>query len=146
MKLLFENWFCNGLSEYRKICLSYNSNERNLPSEPDYTTDFEEERILASFLSNTDSDSAQFARGKLFSPFVKQEFIGSEVWDAEIVGDEVQMRYAFASEDPEDEEYEPLLILPRKEVAYAMDKWLAFLQREIDPDYSEIIDTEEAYR
>ncbi len=83
---------------------------------------------------------------KLRSPFVKQVFIGSEVWDAEIVGDEVQMRFVFASEDPEDEDYQPLLILPRKEVAYAVDKWLAFLQREIDPDYSEIIDTEEAYR
>lgn len=147
MKLIYKYWFSEVSKQYELHCLSYESKKRNLPSDPDYTTDFEEERILAAFLSNTDSVyAAQFARGKLFSQFVKQEFIGSEVWDAEIVGDEVQMRDAFASEDPEDEDYQPLLILPRKEVAYAMDKWLAFLQREVDPDYSEIIDTEEAYR
>ncbi len=80
------------------------------------------------------------------NPSVKRQLISTEGWDAEIVGDEVQMRFAFASEDPEDEDYQPILFLPRKEVAYAMEKWLAFLQRDIDPNYSEIIDTKEAYR
>ncbi|WP_225748559.1 DUF5376 family protein [Eikenella sp. Marseille-P7795] len=118
-----------------------------MPSEPDHTTDFEEERILAALLGNSDSlYSAPFAKDKLNNPSVKRQLISTEGWDAEIVGDEVQMRFAFASEDPEDEDYQPILFLPRKEVAYAMEKWLAFLQRDIDPNYSEIIDTKEAYR
>ncbi len=147
MKLIYEYWFNPIYNQHEPICLSYEANKRNLPSEPDHTTDFEEERILAALLGNSDSlYSALFAKDKLKNPSVKRQLISTEGWDAEIVDNEVQMRFAFASDDPEDEDYQPLLILPRKEVAYAMDKWLAFLQREVDPNYSEIIDTEEAYR
>ena len=50
------------------------------------------------------------------------------------------------SDDPDDENYKPPLILPRKEVAYAVEKWIAFLKKEIDPDYSEMIDTKDVYK
>ena len=50
------------------------------------------------------------------------------------------------SDDPDDENYKPPLILPRKEVAYAVEKWIEFLKKEINPEYSEIIDTEDVYK
>ena len=101
---------------------------------PSGDSDFEEEKILGMYLSNIDLR------------FVKEKYIGSESWDAEIIGDKVEMRFAFAEDDPNDEDYAPILTLPRREVAYAAAKWVKFLEREFDPEYSEIIDTEDAYR
>ena len=56
------------------------------------------------------------------------------------------MSFIMDSDDPDDENYKPPLILPRKEVAYAVEKWIAFLKKEIDPDYSEMIDTKDVYK
>ena len=91
----------------------------------------------------------EFARsvaGKLNSSFVKEGIVGSEAWGADIIGDKVEMYFNFSSEDPNDEDYAPVLILSRREVAYAAAKWVKFLEREFDPEYSEIIDTEDVYR
>lgn len=38
-------------------------------------------------------------------------------------------------------------LIPRKKLTYLLERWLAFIQKTItDPDYVEIIDSEDAYK
>ena len=146
MKLRFWQRYSKGWHEYVPDAISYHAMEYKVDGYPSGDSDFEEEKILGMYLSNIDLRFARLVFMDLNSPFVKEKYIGSESCDAEIIGDKVEMRFAFAEDDPNDEEYAPILTLPRREVAYAAAKWVKFLEREFDPEYSEIIDTEDVYR
>ncbi|MBH5329615.1 DUF5376 family protein [Eikenella sp. S3360] len=147
MKLIFRNIYSEGWKEYMHDAISYHAVKDKFDGYPAGDSDFEEEKMLGIYLYELRMiDVVKSILHKLKNPLAKTGLVGSESWYAEIIDDKVKMQFAFASEDPEDEDYQPILFLPRKEVAYAMGKWLAFLQRDIDPNYSEIIDTEEAYR
>ena len=146
MKLYFWQRLSEAWGIYVPSARSYQAIKYNLDGYPSGDSDFEEEKILGMYLSNIDLRFARLVFTDLNSPLVKEKYIGSESWDAEIIGDKVEMRFAFAEDDPNDEDYAPILTLPRREVAYAAAKWVKFLEREFDPEYSEIIDTEDVYR
>lgn len=75
--------------------------------------------------------------------------VSLRVWGAEIDRDNVWLEYMFF--DSETEEYDETdsfscrVCINRQEMIYAVTKWRDFLQRPIDPDYQEIIDTEDCY-
>ncbi|MBH5329510.1 DUF5376 family protein [Eikenella sp. S3360] len=146
MKLIFRIIYAEPWKRYITQAISYHAVKYKVDGYPVGDSDFEEEKILGMYLHDLKMiDVVKSILHKLKKPLAKTGLVGSESWYAEIIDDKVKMQFGFASEDPEDEDYQPILFLPRKEVAYAMEKWLAFLQRDIDPNYSEIIDTEEAY-
>ena len=147
MKLLFRHLYIESWHRYIPDAISYHAVQYKVDGYPSGDSDFEEEKILGTYLSDVNwMEFAHSVAGKLNSSFVKERIISSESWDAEIIGDKVEMRFTFAEDDPNDEDYAPILILPRREVAYAAAKWVKFLEREFDPEYSEIIDTEDVYR
>ena len=147
MKLLFRYIHIEDWNEYIPQAISYHAVQYKVDGYPSGDSDFEEEKILGMYLSQVNwMEFARSVAGKLNSSFVKEGIVGSEAWGADIIGDKVEMYFNFSSEDPNDEDYAPVLILPRREVASAAAKWVKFLEREFDPKYSEIIDTEDVYR
>jgi len=150
MKLFFGRYFSESIScnpYYKPYCNSYNAKILGLNSDPDGSTNFEKEKILAAYLSDMYTlRISQHELNNFNNPTIQNKDGGSEAWWANIRGDTVEMSFIMDSDDPDDENYKPPLILPRKEVAYAVEKWIEFLKKEINPEYSEIIDTEDVYK
>ena len=98
MKLRFWQRYSKGWHEYVPDAISYHAMEYKVDGYPSGDSDFEEEKILGMYLSNIDLRFARLVFTDLNSPFVKEKYIGSESWDAEIIGDKVEMRFAFAED------------------------------------------------
>ena len=147
MKFLFRYDYFNSLDMYFPHAYSFHSIKNKVINYPMGDSCFEEERILSLYLDcfRTSKD-AQDVLDMLNDKNIIEESPHTHEWFANIIGDVVNMKTVSASDNPNDVDYEPWLTLPRKEVAYALDKWRNFIQREIDPEYSEIIDTEDVYK
>lgn len=147
MRLKFWYIYIEAWNEYIPDATSYYALQKCVSANPDGTSKFEEEKILGCFLSNGRYlDFLYPVLKDLTNLNIQYKDGGSEAWWANIRGDTVEMSFIMDSDDPDDENYKPPLILPRKEVAYAVEKWIEFLKKEINPKYSEIIDTEDVYK
>ncbi|HDR1845460.1 TPA: DUF5376 domain-containing protein [Pasteurella multocida] len=90
---------------------------------------------------------------KLRDPTITWEWIGSQAFEALIDHDQIKVGYYLLDgleeediPDDVDERDTDARVIPRKEFAYLLEKWLDFYQRPItDMNYQEIIDTKEAY-
>ncbi|HDR0634417.1 DUF5376 domain-containing protein [Pasteurella multocida] len=90
---------------------------------------------------------------KLRDPTITWEWIGSQAFEALIDHDQIKVGYYLLDgleeediPDDVDERDTDARVIPRKEFAYLLEKWIAFYQRPItDMNYQEIIDTKEAY-
>ena len=151
MKIMFKYNYQNELKIYYPYATSLTAFRQKVSDFPNNTTDFEKEKVLAQYLS--DMPKIGFS-AHLYQCLHKlddqQSFVevSSSTYVAGIVNiNHIEITYAFGShDDPKDEDYAPWFIFPCKEVAYALDRWRNFIQREIDPEYSEIIDTEDVYK
>ena len=114
--------FLNGYGPY---CKSFNDNKS--------------EEFLAEYLVDSDIRLAKYALGKLENKDITNDFVGSEGWDADIMGDKVMIELS-------NNNYEDKIYIDRKIVAYAVSRWLKFLERDMDINYEEIIDTEDMYK
>ena len=150
MKLMFKYNYQKVLKIYYPYATSLTAFQQKVSDFPDNTTNFEEEKILAQYLSSMPKigNSTRLHR-YLHDLNSQQSFIDirSNTYIAGIINcNYIEITYAFGSDELEDEDYMPWFILPCKEVAYALDRWRNFIQREIDPKFSEIINTEDAYK
>ncbi|MDY0640478.1 DUF5376 domain-containing protein [Pasteurella multocida] len=90
---------------------------------------------------------------KLRDPTITWEWIGSQAFEALIDHDQIKVGYYLLDgleeediPDDVDERDTDARVIPRKEFAYLLEKWIAFYQRPItDMNYQEIIDTKDAY-
>ncbi|NNH91728.1 DUF5376 domain-containing protein [Pasteurella multocida] len=90
---------------------------------------------------------------KLRDPTITWEWIGSQAFEALIDHDQIKVGYYLLDgleeediPDDVDERDTDARVIPRKEFAYLLEKWLDFYHRPItDMNYQEIIDTKEAY-
>ncbi|HEA3287048.1 TPA: DUF5376 domain-containing protein [Pasteurella multocida] len=90
---------------------------------------------------------------KLRDPTITWEWIDSQAFEALIDHDQIKVGYYLLDgleeediPDDVDERDTDARVIPRKEFAYLLEKWIAFYQRPItDMNYQEIIDTKEAY-
>ncbi|HDR1161726.1 TPA: DUF5376 domain-containing protein [Pasteurella multocida] len=89
----------------------------------------------------------------LRDPTITWEWIDSQAFEALIDHDQIKVGYYLLDgleeediPDDVDERDTDARVIPRKEFAYLLEKWLDFYQRPItDINYQEIIDTKEAY-
>ncbi|HDR1500130.1 TPA: DUF5376 family protein, partial [Pasteurella multocida] len=89
----------------------------------------------------------------LKNPSLDREWIDAEPFEALIDHDQIKVGFYLLDDmkeedipDDVDERDTDARVIPRKEFAYLLEKFLAFKQRPIiDPHYQEIIDTKEAY-
>ena len=90
-------------------------------------------------MADSDIEFAKYALGKLENKDIINDFVGSEGWDADIMGDKVMIELSNTN-------YDKKVYIDRKIVAYAVSRWLKFLERDMDINYEEIIDTEDMYK
>ncbi|HDR1525748.1 TPA: DUF5376 domain-containing protein [Pasteurella multocida] len=89
----------------------------------------------------------------LRDPTITWEWIDSQAFEALIDHDQIKVGYYLLDgleeediPDDVDERDTDARVIPRKEFAYLLEKWLDFYHRPItDMNYQEIIDTKEAY-
>ncbi|MFC1120266.1 DUF5376 family protein [Pasteurella multocida] len=89
----------------------------------------------------------------LKNPSLDREWIDAEPFEALIDHDQIKVGFYLLDDmkeedipDDVDERDTDARVIPRKEFAYLLEKFLAFKQSPIiDPHYQEIIDTKEAY-
>ncbi|WP_424407938.1 DUF5376 domain-containing protein [Pasteurella sp. PK-2025] len=90
---------------------------------------------------------------KLRDPTITWDWIDSQAFEALIEHDQIKVGFYLLDDmeeedipDDVDERDTDARVIPRKEFAYLLEKWLDFYQRPItDMNYQEIIDTKEAY-
>ena len=74
--------FLNGYGSY---CKSFNDNQS--------------EEFLAEYLADSDIEFAKYALGKLENKDITNDFVGSEGWDADIMGDKVMIELSNTNYD-----------------------------------------------
>ncbi|HED4417582.1 TPA: DUF5376 domain-containing protein [Pasteurella multocida] len=140
MKVRFRYWEFQG--SIHKTCGVYESdNEEN-------------DGVITDYLGSLDWLSwMSEVLEKLRDPTITWEWIGSQAFEALIDHDQIKVGYYLLDgleeediPDDVDERDTDARVIPRKEFAYLLEKWIAFYQRPItDMNYQEIIDTKEAY-
>ncbi|MGC6360408.1 DUF5376 domain-containing protein [Bisgaard Taxon 45] len=140
MKVIFAYWEFQG-SIY-KTCGVYESDNR------------ENDGVITDYLSTLDWLSwMSEVLEKLRDPTITRDWISSQAFDALIEHDQIKVGYYLLDDmeeedipDDVDERDTDARVIPRKEFAYLLEKWLDFYHRPItDMNYQEIIDTKEAY-
>lgn len=84
---------------------------------------------------------------------IDKDYVSTDVMDAVIDKDKVYLGFSLylpedrpADYDPSEEKY---YIIDREELTYLVRRWYSFIQRPVElkqPDYQEIIDSEDAYK
>lgn len=133
MKIIFEYHLYQHENKLSDICMPMNINNEKEKILCGYLDDCACVRLVGLFLDS------------LYDRTLQKDDISTEAWEAMINGDMVEMNFEFLSEE-EKEDKDNILLIPRKELAYALEKWKVFLQREPEADYQEIIDTEDVYK
>ncbi|XWY22267.1 DUF5376 domain-containing protein [Bisgaard Taxon 45] len=140
MKVLFSYGTYN--NRPYKACSVYESDNR------------ENDGVITDYLSTLDWLSwMSEVLEKLRDPTITRDWISSQAFDALIDHDQIKVGYYLLDDmeeedipDDVDERDTDARVIPRKEFAYLLEKWIAFYQRPItDMNYQEIIDTKEAY-
>ncbi|HDR1206278.1 TPA: DUF5376 domain-containing protein [Pasteurella multocida] len=140
MKVLFSYGTYNN-RPYKACCIYESDNEEN-------------DGVITDYLGSLDWLSwMSEVLEKLRDPTITWEWIGSQAFEALIDHDQIKVGYYLLDgleeediPDDVDERDTDARVIPRKEFAYLLEKWIAFYQRPItDMNYQEIIDTKEAY-
>ncbi|HEA3288565.1 TPA: DUF5376 domain-containing protein [Pasteurella multocida] len=140
MKVLFSYGTYNN-RPYKACCVYESDNEEN-------------DGVITDYLGSLDWLSwMSEVLEKLRDPTITWEWIGSQAFEALIDHDQIKVGYYLLDgleeediPDDVDERDTDARVIPRKEFAYLLEKWIAFYQRPItDMNYQEIIDTKEAY-
>ncbi|MFC1025628.1 DUF5376 domain-containing protein [Pasteurella multocida] len=140
MKVLFSYGTYNN-RPYKACCVYESDNEEN-------------DGVITDYLGSLDWLSwMSEVLEKLRDPTITWEWIGSQAFEALIDHDQIKVGYYLLDgleeediPDDVDERDTDARVIPRKEFAYLLEKWLDFYQRPItDMNYQEIIDTKEAY-
>ncbi|NNH91719.1 DUF5376 domain-containing protein [Pasteurella multocida] len=142
MKVRFRYWEFQG--SIHKTCGVYESDNR------------ENDGVITDYL-RTIPDSYEDNGFKVLAavkdPTITREWIDSQAFEALIEHDQIKVGFYLLDDmeeedipDDVDERDTDPRVIPRKEFAYLLEKWIAFYQRPItDMNYQEIIDTKEAY-
>jgi len=75
--------------------------------------------------------------------------IGTEDFDAFIDHNRVKLGFDLLDkcDEIDDESDHTEYLIPRKKLTYLLERWSAFMQKPItDPNYQEVIDSEDAYK
>ncbi|MGC6409072.1 DUF5376 domain-containing protein, partial [Bisgaard Taxon 45] len=140
MKVLFSYGTYNN-RPYKACCVYESDNEEN-------------DGVITDYLGSLDWLSwMSEVLEKLRDPTITRDWISSQAFDALIDHDQIKVGYYLLDDmeeedipDDVDERDTDARVIPRKEFAYLLEKWIAFYQRPItDMNYQEIIDTKEAY-
>ncbi|HDR1224749.1 TPA: DUF5376 domain-containing protein [Pasteurella multocida] len=140
MKVLFSYGTYN--NRPYKACCVYESNNR------------ENDEVIIDYLSTLERLSwMSKVLEMLRDSTITWEWIDSQAFEALIDHDQIKVGYYLLDgleeediPDDVDERDTDARVIPRKEFAYLLEKWIAFYQRPItDMNYQEIIDTKEAY-
>ncbi|HDR1878092.1 TPA: DUF5376 domain-containing protein [Pasteurella multocida] len=122
-----------------------------------YESDNEEnDGVITDYLSTIPgsyADNGFKVLAAVKDPTITRDWISSQAFDALIEHDQIKVGFYLLDDmkeedipDDVDERDTDARVIPRKEFAYLLEKFLAFKQRPIiDPHYQEIIDTKEAY-
>ncbi|HDR1227921.1 TPA: DUF5376 domain-containing protein [Pasteurella multocida] len=140
MKVLFSYGTYN--NRPYKACCVYESNNR------------ENDEVIIDYLSTLERLSwMSKVLEMLRDSTITWEWIDSQAFEALIDHDQIKVGYYLLDgleeediPDDVDERDTDARVIPRKEFAYLLEKWLDFYHRPItDMNYQEIIDTKEAY-
>ncbi|ATF75812.1 DUF5376 domain-containing protein [Pasteurella multocida] len=140
MKVLFSYGTYN--NRPYKACCVYESDNR------------ENDGVITDYLGSLDWLSwMSEVLEKLRDPTITWDWIDSQAFEALIDHDQIKVGFYLLDgleeediPDDVDERDTDARVIPRKEFAYLLEKWIAFYQRPItDMNYQEIIDTKEAY-
>ncbi|HDR1043959.1 TPA: DUF5376 domain-containing protein [Pasteurella multocida] len=140
MKVLFSYGTYN--NRPYKACCVYESDNR------------ENDGVITDYLGSLDWLSwMSEVLEKLRDPTITWDWIDSQAFEALIEHDQIKVGFYLLDgleeediPDDVDERDTDARVIPRKEFAYLLEKWIAFYQRPItDMNYQEIIDTKEAY-
>ncbi|MDP9501321.1 DUF5376 domain-containing protein [Bisgaard Taxon 45] len=140
MKVLFSYGTYNN-RPYKACCVYESDNEEN-------------DGVITDYLGSLDWLSwMSEVLEKLRDPTITWDWIDSQAFEALIDHDQIKVGFylldGLEEEDIPDDVDEidtDARVIPRKEFAYLLEKWIAFYQRPItDINYQEIIDTKEAY-
>ena len=109
--------------------------------------------VITTYISTlNDIDIVRLVLDDLKNLELTWEYIGTEAFDAYIDHDRVKVGFDLLDgydeyDEIDDERDHTEYLIPRKELTYLLERWLAFIQKPIpDPDYVEIIDSEDAYK
>ena len=107
-------------------------------------------RAIATYISTlNDIDIVSLVLDDLKNSELTWKYIGTEAFDAFIDHNRVKLGFDLLDkcDEIDDESDHTEYLIPRKKLTYLLERWLAFIQKPIpDPDYVEIIDSEEAYK
>ena len=107
-------------------------------------------RAIATYISTlNDIDIVSLVLDDLKNSELTWKYIGTEAFDAFIDHNRVKLSFDLLDkcDKIDDESDHAEYLIPRKKLTYLLERWLAFIQKPIpDPDYVEIIDSEEAYK
>ncbi|HDR1061260.1 DUF5376 domain-containing protein [Pasteurella multocida] len=140
MKVLFSYGTYNN-RPYKACCVYESDNEEN-------------DGVITDYLGSLDWLSwMSEVLEKLRDPTITWDWIDSQAFEALIDHDQIKVGFYLLDgleeediPDDVDERDTDARVIPRKEFAYLLEKWIAFYQRPItDMNYQEIIDTKEAY-
>ncbi|MFC0790958.1 DUF5376 domain-containing protein [Pasteurella multocida] len=142
MKVLFSYGTYN--NRPYKACCVYESDNR------------ENDGVITDYLStipDSYADNGFKVLAAVKDPTITRDWISSQSFDALIEHDQIKVGFYLLDgleeediPDDVDERDTDARVIPRKEFAYLLEKWLDFYHRPItDMNYQEIIDTKEAY-
>ena len=107
-------------------------------------------RAIATYISTlNDIDIVRLVLDDLKNSELTWKYIGTEAFEAFIDHNRVKLGFDLLDkcDKIDDESDHTEYLIPRKKLTYLLERWLAFIQKPIpDPDYVEIIDSEDAYK
>ena len=107
-------------------------------------------RAIATYMSIlNDIDIVRLVLDDLKNSELTWKYIGTEAFDAFIDHNRVKLGFDLIDkcDEIDDESEHTEYLIPRKKLTYLLERWLAFIQKPIpDPNYVEIIDSEDAYK
>ena len=106
--------------------------------------------VITTYISTlNDIDIVRLVLDDLKNSELTWKYIGTEALDAFIDHNRVKLGFDLLDkcDEIDDEIAHTEYLIPRKKLTYLLERWLAFIQKPIpDPDYVEIIDSEDAYK
>ena len=110
---------------------------------------FDSSVITTYILTLNEIDIVSLVLDDLKNSELTWKYIGTEDFDAFIDHNRVKLGFDLLDkcDEIDDESDQTEYLIPRKKLTYLLERWLAFMQKPItDPNYQEVIDSEDAYK